>query len=71
MRQRLITGALLVAAGGLAAVGLVFTVDWQSCLKNDGGVACREPRNQAAVAWAALGTNALALATNTIPENDR
>ena len=71
MRQRLITGALLVTAGGFAAGAWVFTADWQSCRENEGGVACREPRNLAAGAWAALATNALALATNTIQENDR
>ena len=71
MRQQLIKGALLVTAGGFAAGAWVFTADWQSCRENQGGVACREPRNLAAAAWVALGTNALAVATNTIQENDR
>lgn len=64
MRQRLITGALMASATGFAVGASVFTADWRNCLDNAGGVACREPRNMAAGAWAGLATNALALATN-------
>mgnify|MGYP001810340528 CR=1 FL=1 len=64
MRQRLITGALVTCLGGFAIGAGVYSADWLSCMGSDGGEACKEARDMAASAWAALATNALALATN-------
>ena len=64
MQQRLITGALVTCLGGFSVGASVFTADWIRCMANEGGEACRESRDMAAGAWAGLATNALALATN-------
>ena len=64
MRQRLITGALVTCLGGFSIGAGVYSADWLSCMGNDGGEACKEARDMAAGAWAGLATNALALATN-------
>jgi hypothetical protein len=71
MRYRLITGALLTCLAGFAIGAGVYSADWLSCMGNDGGEACREARDMAAGAWAGLATNALALATNVLNEDDR
>ena len=66
VRQRLITGALLTCLGGFAIGAGVYSLDWLSCMTHSGGDACREARDMAAGAWAGLATNALALATNVM-----
>jgi hypothetical protein len=68
MNPRIVTAALIVSAVGFALGASVFTGDWMVCRQGLGGAACREPRNMAAAAWAALATNALALATNSAKE---
>lgn len=65
-RQQLITACLSVTAGAFAIGASIFTGDWISCMSHQGGISCREPRNMAAGAWAALATNAMALATNIL-----
>jgi hypothetical protein len=69
MNSRIVTGALIVSAVAFATGASVFTADYLTCKASEGGIACREPRNMAAAAWAALATNALALATNVAKES--
>ena len=65
-RRQVLTGALVMSGAAFAIGAGVYTGDWLSCMQNKGGNACRESRNMAASAWAALGVNALALATNIL-----
>lgn len=69
MTRRQVLIAALTVSGGAFAIGAgVYTGDWISCMEGAGGKACREPRNMAAGAWAALGVNAMALATNILDD---
>lgn len=69
MTRRQVLTAALAASGVAFAIGAgVLTRDWLSCTESDGGRGCREPRDKAAGAWAALGVNALALATNILDD---
>jgi hypothetical protein len=69
MTRRQVLIAALTVSGGAFAIGAgVFTKDWISCTEHRGGRACRESRDQAAGAWAALGVNAMALATNILDD---
>ena len=68
MKVQIVTGALVVSAVAFSIGASVFTADYLSCKSGEGGVACKEPRNMAAAAWAALATNSMALAINTAKE---
>jgi hypothetical protein len=69
MTRRQVLVAALTASGVSFAIGAgVLTRDWISCTESTGGRACADPRDKAAGAWAALGVNAMALATNILDD---
>jgi len=62
--RAIVIAALLVAVAGFTAGASIYTADWLACVKHFGGISCREPRNMAAGAFAALAGTAITLVAN-------
>lgn len=62
--KAIVIGALIVAVTGFTAGASIYTADWVACTQHRGGMSCREPRNMAAGAFAALAGTAITLVAN-------